>query len=104
MVFGFLIERKWLQENREIHDVVPTKKMVPLIMCEITLSGHVREMVSGVNVSNLNLGIMIILSNNQTNATLKVRRKTSALYDHHSLFVFKNNVQLGFEFMKVLRL
>ena len=45
MVFGFLIERKWLQENREIHDVVPTKKMVPLIVCEITLSGHVREMV-----------------------------------------------------------
>ena len=54
MVFGFLIERKWLQgKDREIHDVEQTKKMVPLLTREITIGQHVSELVLGVNIFDL---------------------------------------------------
>ena len=45
--------------NREIHDVDKKKKMVPPITREITFGQHVRELVHGVNISNLDLGVQV---------------------------------------------
>ena len=58
--------------GREIHDVEQMKKMVPLIAHAITLSQHVSKLVLDVNVFDLDLGVQIDLSNNQSNATLWV--------------------------------
>ena len=46
------------REHREIHDV-QTKKMVPLITREITFGQHVRKLVLGVNIFDLNFGVLI---------------------------------------------
>ena len=46
-------------KHREIHDVEQTKKMTPLITCDITLSQHVSELVSGVNIFHLDFGVHI---------------------------------------------
>ena len=40
-------------KHREIRDVEQTKKMVPLIMREITFSQHVSKLVLGVNMFDL---------------------------------------------------
>ena len=38
-------------------DVEQTQKMVPLITCEISLCQYVCELVSGVNIFDLDLGV-----------------------------------------------
>ena len=54
----------------EMADVEQMKKIVPLITCEITFSRYVCDLMFGVGVTDLNLGIQINLSNNQSRATL----------------------------------
>ena len=51
-------------------NVEQTQEMVPLITCEISLGQYVCELVLGVNVFDLDLGPKLILSNNQSRATL----------------------------------
>ena len=53
-------------------DVEETQKMVPFITCEISLCQYVCELVLGVIVFDLDLGSRLILSNNQSRATLWV--------------------------------
>ena len=53
-------------------DVEQTQKMIPSITCEISLCQYVCELVLGVNVFDLDLGSKLILSNNQSRATLWV--------------------------------
>ena len=43
----------------EMAHVEPTKKMVPLITCEISLGQNVCELMFGVNVTDFDLGIQI---------------------------------------------
>ena len=43
----------------EMADIEQTKKIVPLITCEIPFSQHVCELVFGVNVTDLNFRIEI---------------------------------------------
>ena len=59
-------------QHREIHDVEQTKKMVPLITREITLSQHVSELVFGVNIIDLYYGVQVD-SVKQPNETLRYR-------------------------------
>ena len=51
--------------------VEQTQKMIPFITCEISFSQYVCELVLGVNVFDLDLGVLID-SNNQSRATLWV--------------------------------
>ena len=41
----------------EMADVEQTQKMIPFITCEISLCQHICELVFGVNVFNLDLGV-----------------------------------------------
>ena len=41
------------RKHRETHDFQQTKKMVPLIARETTFGQHVRELVFGVNIFDL---------------------------------------------------
>ena len=54
-VVAFSTERKWLRENRKIHDVKQTKKIAPFITREAPLSQHVCELVFGVSIFDLDL-------------------------------------------------
>ena len=57
----------------EMADVEQTQKMIPLITCENSLGQYVCELVLGVNVIIIwILGSTLILSNNQSRATLWV--------------------------------
>ena len=40
-------------------DVEPTQKMIPFITCEISLCQYVCELVLGVNVFDLDVGVQI---------------------------------------------
>ena len=59
-------------EKTEIANVKQTQKMIPFITCEISLGRYVCELVFGVNVFDLDFGSKLILSNNQSRATLWV--------------------------------
>ena len=61
------------RRHREIHDFQQTKKTIPLITCEASFGYHVCELFFGVNIFDLDLGSRLILSNNQSKATLWVR-------------------------------
>ena len=68
-------------------DVEQTQKMIPFIMCEISLCQCVCELVLGVNVFDLDLGVHIdsikqpIKSNSVGSGNMSHGR-TSSLYDH----------------------
>ena len=51
-------------------DVKQTQKMIPFITCEIHPCQYVCELVFGVDVFDLDFGSKLILSNNQSKATL----------------------------------
>ena len=53
-------------------NVIQTQKMIPFITCEISLCQYVCELVLFVNVFDLDFGSKLILSNNQSRATLWV--------------------------------
>ena len=59
-------------DGAEMANVEQTQKMVPLITCEISLYQYVCELVFGVNDLIWILGFELILSNNQSRATLWV--------------------------------
>ena len=61
------------RKNRETHNVKHTEKMIPLITGEIAMRQQVCKLVSGVNIFDLDFWVQIILSNNQSSATLWVR-------------------------------
>ena len=56
----------------EMADVEQTQTMIPFITCEISLGQYVCELVFGVNVFDSDFGVQMILSNNQSRATLWV--------------------------------
>ena len=96
MVFGiFNSEKVAASRHREIHDFEQTKKMSPLITCEITFSQHVREFLVSTYLIWI-LGSKLTLSNNQPNTTVSSghvsHRRTSALYDHfdHSFIILEH--------------
>ena len=49
------------------------ERIVPFVTCEIPFCQHVCEFMLGVNVTDLDLGVQLTLSNNQSRATLWVR-------------------------------
>ena len=81
-------------------NVERTQKMVPLITCEISLCQYICELVCGVTVFDLDLGVQIdslpIKSNSVGSGNMS-HCKTSPLYDHldHCFVVFKD-VQQSF--------
>ena len=84
------VELKWL-------NVEQTQKMIPFIICEVSLGQYVCELVFGVNVFDLNLGVQIdsieqpIKSNSVGSGNMSHCR-TSPLEDHldHCFVVFKD--------------
>ena len=53
-------------------DVEQLQKMVPFITCENFIGQYACELVHGVNAFDLDLWFQIVLSNNQSRATLWV--------------------------------
>ena len=53
-------------------DVEQMNKIGPFVTCEIPFGQNVCEMMFGVDVPDLNLGSRLIVSNNQSKATLWV--------------------------------
>ena len=47
------------RKQRKIHNVNQTKKITPLITSETAFSQHVSELVFGVNVFDLDLGVQV---------------------------------------------
>ena len=86
-----------LVDGTEMANVEQTQKMVPLITCEISLCQCLCELVLGVNVIDLNLGVQIqsikqpIKSNSAGSGNVSHCR-ASSLYDHldHCFVVFKD--------------
>ena len=83
-------------------DVEQREKMVPFITCEISLCQYVCQLVLGVNVFDLDLGVQIdsikqpIKSNSVGSANMSHCR-ASSLYNRlgHCFVVFKH-IQLSF--------
>ena len=83
-------------------NVEQTRKMIPFITCEISFCQYVGELVLGVNVCDVDLGIQIhsfqqpIKSNSVGSGNVSHCR-ASSLYDHldHCFIVLKN-VQQNF--------
>ena len=78
-------------------NVEQTQKMVPLITCEFSLCQYVCELVFGVNVFDLNLGVEIVsikqpIKSNSVGSGNMSHCKASSLYDHldHCVVVFKD--------------
>ena len=83
-------------------DVEQTQKMIPFITCESSICQYVCELIFGVNVFGLDLGVQIdsikqpIKSNSVGSGNMSHCR-ASSLYDHldHCCVVFKG-VQQSF--------
>ena len=78
------------------------KKMIPFITCEISLCRYVCELVRGVNVFDLDLGVQIDsikqpIKSNSVGSGYMSHCRASSLYDHldHCFAVFKD-VQQNF--------
>ena len=91
-------------------DVEQRQKMIPFITCEISLCQYVCELVPGVNVFDLDLGIQIDsikqpIKNNSVGSGNMSHCRTSHLCDHldHCFVVFKD-VQQSFPYEKNSRL
>ena len=83
-------------------NVEQTLKMIPFITCEVSLCQHVCELVSGVSVFDLDLGVQIDSSKqpikgNSVGSGNMSHCGTSSLYDHldHCFVVFKH-IKLSF--------
>ena len=84
-------------DGTEMADVEQTQKMIPFITCEISLCQCVCELVLGVNVIDLDLGVQIdsIKQPIKSNAVVSGNMshcKASSLYGHldHCFVVFKH--------------
>ena len=60
-------------KRAEMANIEQTKKIIPFITHEISFGHDVCELVFGVNVTDLDCGSKLILSNNQSGATPWVR-------------------------------
>ena len=56
----------------ELADVEQTQKMIPFVTCQVSFGHYLCELVFGVDVFDLDLGVKLILSNNHSRATLWV--------------------------------
>ena len=68
-------------------DVKQTQKMIPFITCEVSLCQHVSELVLGVNVFDLDLGVQIysikqLIKSNSVGSGNMSHCKASSFYDH----------------------
>ena len=95
----FSTERKWLRENIERFILLTKqKKITPLFTRETAFSQQVSELVFGVSIFDLDLGIQVdsvkqpIKSNSVSSGHMSHHRTSS--FDDHSFVVFKN-VHLG---------
>ena len=77
-------------------NVEQTQKMIPFITCEVSLCQYVCELVFGVNVFDLDLGVQIDSSKQQTKSSSVGSGNmshclASSLFDHldHCFVVFK---------------
>ena len=84
-------------DGTDMVDVEQAQKMIPFITCEVSLCQYVCELVFGVNVFDLDLGIQIdsvkqTIKNNSVGSGNMTHCLTSSLYDHldHCLVVFKH--------------
>ena len=78
-------------------DVGQSQKMIPFITCEISLCQYVCELVLGVNVFDLDLGVQIDsfkqpIKSNSVGPGNMSHCRASSLYDHlnHCFVVFKD--------------
>ena len=92
-------------ERTEMADVEQTKKIVPLVTCEVSLCQYVCDLVFGVNVSDLNLGVQVDsvkqpIKRNSVGSWHMSHSWTPAFDDHpdHCLDFFKH-VQLRHGFI-----
>ena len=60
-------------KRAEMANIEQTKKIVPLITCEISFGQNLCELMFGANVTDFDFGSILILSNNQSRVTLWVR-------------------------------
>ena len=77
-------------------DVEQTQKMVPFITCEISIRQYVCDLVLGVNVFDLDLGVQIecikqSIKSNSVGSGNMSHCRASSLHDHpdHCFVVFK---------------
>ena len=47
------------RDHRKIHDFQEPKKIIPFMTCKTTFGQHVRELVFGVNILDLDLGVHV---------------------------------------------
>ena len=78
-------------------NVEQTQKMIPFITCEISLCQCVCELVLGVNVFDLDLGVQIdsikqLIKSNSVGSGNMSHRRASSLENHldHCFVVFKD--------------
>ena len=95
------------RKHRKVHDVEHTKKMVPLITREITLSQQVHKLVFGVHMFGLDFGVRSDpikqpIQRSSVDSGHVSHSRTSAFDDHfdHRFIVFKN-IQLHFTLRRV---
>ena len=79
-------------------NVEQTQKMIPFMTCKISLCQYVCELVSGVNVLDLDFGVQMDsieypVKGNSVGPGNMSHCGTSSLYDHldHCFVVFKHN-------------
>ena len=88
-------------------DVVQTQKMFPFITCEISPCQYVCELVLGVNVLDLDLGVQLDfikqpIKSNSVGPGNMSHCKASSLYDHlDHCFVFFKDIQQSFLTRKI---
>ena len=86
----------WLQQNTGKFMMLNKHKMIPLITCENSLCQYVCELVFGINIFELDLGVQIDsvkqpIKRNSVSSSNVSHCWTSALNDHldHSFVIFK---------------
>ena len=47
------------RKHREINDIQPSEKTIPFVTCEVSLGQYVGELVFGVNIFDMDLGVRI---------------------------------------------
>ena len=83
------VELKWLMLNK-------SQKMIPLIMCEISLGEHVCELVFGVDVFDLDVGVQI----NSIEQPIKSNSVGSGNMSHCGTSAFHNHLDHCFVVLK----
>ena len=90
------------REHRTFHDVEQTKKIAPFITRKAPFSQHVCELVLGVNIFDLDLGVKEPIQRDTVGSRHVSHRRTSSFDDHldHCLVILKN-VHLCFTLTRI---